>query len=241
LRGVCEMLDRMLKNNSQTPPPWLRRLYLPAYSISEAAYFAKTSPQTVSHWHYNKGKLGPVILGKDKDKPLSYLQLIEVAFVSTMREFMSLQKIRKAREYARTTFNVEFPFAQLRWKTEGTHLLINLKDIEGDSEIDKLVVCDKSGQEAWGTIMAERFTQFVYEDGLALIWHLRGIDCPVNINPRISFGAPSIKGIPTWILKGRWLAGESIEEIQEDFQIDLELIQYGLEFEGVKPESRITV
>jgi len=136
---------------------------------------------------------------------------------------------------------MEFPFAQVKWKTDGTHLLVTLRDLDGDSEIDKLVVCDKSGQEAWGSVMADRFTQFIYEDGLALVWHLRGTSCPININPRISFGAPTIKGIPTWILKGRWLAGESVEEIQEDFQIDIESIKYGLEFEGIKPESVLKV
>ncbi len=123
--------------------PWLRRLYLPAYSITEAAKYAGTSPQTVSNWHYYSGLVGPAIAGKERGKALSYFQLIEVAFVATMRkEGLSLQKIRKAREYALQIFEAEYPFAQLRWKTEGTHLTLELKDIEGDAEISQFIARD---------------------------------------------------------------------------------------------------
>ena len=222
--------------NSPQPPPWLRRLYLPAYSIREAAYYAGISPQVVANWHYYGGKVGPAIPGKEKGKRLSYFQLIEVAFVATMRkEGMTLQKIRKAREYARQTFNSEYPFAQLKWKTEGTHLLLELKDIVGDKDMERLIAADLSGQIGWKPVMAERFKQFVYENEIALIWHVRGTDFPVKIDPRIAFGAPTVKGLPTWILKGRWLAGEIIEEIQDDFQIEPEYIKYALEFEGIEP------
>lgn len=226
--------------DNNKPLPWLRRLYLPAYSVTEAAHYADTSPQTVSHWYYYGGRVGPAIPGKEKGKPLSYLQLIEMAFVATMRkEGLTLQKIRKTREYASQTFNVEYPFAQLRWKTEGTHLLLELKDIVGETDVDRLIAGDMAGQIGWKPLMAERFKQFVYEEGLALIWHVRGTECPIKIDPRISFGAPTIRGLPTWIIKGRWLAGETIQEIEEDFHIDPQSIKYAFEFEGIKTEPQL--
>jgi uncharacterized protein (DUF433 family) len=220
--------------HTKNPQAWERRLLLPAYSVVESARYAGTSPQVVARWHYYKGKVGPALPGKEKRTPLSYLQLIEVAFVSTMRKTISLQKVRKAREYAAKAFNVEFPFAQLRWKTEGTHLLLNLKDFEGDADIDNLITADKHGQEAWGTVMSERFDQFRYEGDLALIWYVRGRDCPVVIDPRISFGAPTIHGLPTWVIKGRVQAGETPEEIEDDFNISVEDIDIALQFEGTQ-------
>jgi uncharacterized protein (DUF433 family) len=147
---------------------------------------------------------------------------------------ISLQKIRKAREYASKTFGVEYPFAELQWQTEGKHLLLELKDILGDSELGKLVVADKSGQEAWKPVMAERFMQFEYEDNIALKWHLRGINNPILIDPRISFGAPTIHGLPTWTIRGRYEAGETIEEIHDDFSLDFNDIIIGLIFEGIE-------
>ena len=54
------------------------------------------------------------------------------------------------------------------------------------------------------------------------------------IDPRISFGAPMIKGVPTWVLKGRHEAGESIGDIRDDFSLTEEEVQQGLEFEGIQ-------
>jgi hypothetical protein len=105
--------------------PWRRRLYLPAYTVSSAARYAKTTPQAVAYWHYHGGSLGPVIPDKEPGKPLSYLELVEVAFVSVFRSLgVSLQRIRRAREYVAQTFNADYPFAQYRFKTEGFHVLL---------------------------------------------------------------------------------------------------------------------
>lgn len=215
------------------PPAWKRRLFLPAYSVKESVHYAEISPQVVANWHYYKGESGPALPGKEKGTPLSYLQLIEVAFVATMRKHLSLQKIRKAREYAQKVFSVEYPFAQLQWKTEGSHLLLNLHDFEGDADVNSLITADRHGQEAWGTVMSERFDQFYYEDDVAMQWYVRGKSSPVIIDPRVSFGAPTIHGLPTWVLKGRSLAGETIAEIQSDFSLEPDDIRQALNFEGI--------
>lgn len=213
--------------------PWRRRLYLPAYNISEAARYSGTSAQTITYWHYEPSKHG-VLLPKAKHKPLSYLQLVEVAFVATFRALgVSLQRIRKAREYACTTFNAEYPFTEQRWLTEGYHVLLDLRDIEGETEYNKLIFADKAGQEAWQTMVGDRFAEFDYEHGLALVWHVAGRHSPIIIDPRIAFGTPTIDGIATWIIKGRIEANEGISEIKDDFGLTEEQIKYALEFEGV--------
>ena len=55
--------------------PWRRRLYLPAYRISDAARYAGVAAQTVTHWHHGDSPLGPALPGHEKRKHLSYLQL----------------------------------------------------------------------------------------------------------------------------------------------------------------------
>lgn len=217
------------------PPPWLRRLYLPAYTVSDAARYAGTTPQTVAYWHYWGGGLGPALPGRERRRPLSYLQLVEVAFVATFRSLgVSLQRIRRAREYAAQNLNSEFPFAEYRWLTEGRHMLIDLQEIEQDAEVGRLIVADIGGQLAWQPLVGERFAQFDYEHGLALIWHVAGRASPVVIDPRMAFGAPTVRGIPTWALKGRWNAGEALDEIEEDFNLGLYEIEQALLFEGIK-------
>ncbi len=56
----------------------MRRLYLPAYQVSEAARYVGVHPSTVSSWHYRDK---PILPGRTRRRSLSYLELIEIAFV----------------------------------------------------------------------------------------------------------------------------------------------------------------
>lgn len=216
--------------------PWRRRLYLPAYAVVDAARYANTTPQTVAYWHFGGRGLGPALPGREHRRPLSYLELVEVAFVATFRALgLPLQRIRRAREYAAQTLNSEFPFGEYRWKTEGHHMLLNLWESENDIDMKKpIILGDVHGQIAWQNMVGDRFAQFEYEHDLALIWHVRGTQSPVVIDPRIAFGAPMVRGIATWVLKGRWKAGEEIEDIKEDFGLGEDEIKHGLQFEGIR-------
>src|SRR5205809_4281770 len=138
------------------PPLWRRRLYLPAYSVKEAAIYSNTKPYTVSYWHFRGGRLGPALPSRERRVPLSYLQLIEVAFVATFRRLgVPLQRIRKARDYFVKRFDVEYPFAELKLKTEGHHVLMDMLQIEPDGQLNRLIVGDKDGQLAWENLVAE--------------------------------------------------------------------------------------
>lgn len=211
--------------------PWQRRLYLPVYSVSEAARYAQTAASTVSRWHHGTGSLVPALPGKEKGEPLSYLQLVEVAFVASFRGAgVSLQRIRKSREFLREKFGSEFPFATYQFLTEGKHILVRYLD---DAEADTLVKADENGQIAWKPIMGNRFAQFEYAGGLTIQWRPFDLDSPVIIDPRVAFGSPAVRGVPTWALKGRHLSGESIEEIAEDFNLTPHEVKKALEFEGL--------
>ena len=219
--------------------PWFRRLYLPTYRLSDAARYAGTSAQTIANWHYrelpNSGF--PALPGREHGKPLSYLELIEIAVVTTFRKFnVPLGNIAKTRFYMAQMFNSEFPFAEYRFKTDGYHLLMDLAEVEPISPTDDLIVADAGGQLGWNAMMVDRLLEFDYDlqYELALQWFAAGRQSEVIIDPRVSYGAPMVKGIPTWVLKGRWIAGESIADIQEDFNLGEKDIADGLRFEGVK-------
>jgi uncharacterized protein (DUF433 family) len=172
--------------------------------------------------------------GRGKRQHLSYLELVEVAFVATFRRLgVPLQRIRRARAYAAQALGSENPFAEHKWLTEGHHAMLNLREVDDDASVGNLVVADAHGQIAWQEMVGQRFAQFDYEQDLALTWHVRGRDRLVVIDPRISFGAPTVRGIPTWVLKGRWSAGESVADIRDDFGLGEEEIVQGLTFEGI--------
>ena len=209
-------------------PKWRRRLYLPAYKVGDAARYSRISSQSVRRWC-------ELLTERRKGERLSYFELIEVAVVASFRSAgVSLQRIRKTREFAAQVLNEEHPFAHLNWKTEGRHLMVKLREIEDAAELDNLVLGDEHGQLTWADVIAERFTEFDYEEDLALRWHVGGKASGVTIDPRIRFGAPTVDGIPTWVLRGRWEAGEGIDEIEEDFGLSREVISHGLSFEGIQ-------
>jgi len=214
--------------------PWKRRLYLPTYSVTESAIYAGTTLQSIGYWNFGGGVAEPTLEGRERGRSLSYLELVEVAFVATFRRLgVSLQKIRKARDYAAKVLSSQYPFAELRWKTEGTRMILDLWQTENEGELKQVIIGDAFGREAWQGMMGDRFFEFDYEDDLALVWHLRGRKSPIVIDPRIAFGAPMIHGIATWVLRGRWQAGEGTEDIQEDFGLELTDIEQGLQFEGI--------
>lgn len=223
--------------------PWFRRLYMPAYQVSDAARYARTPLRTVTYWHYHGGSLGPALQHRTKRQPLSYLELVEVAFVATMRHLgLTLQRIRRARQYVAQTFNSEYPFAEYRFKTEGMHLLMELSEFETDLKAKGTIVADLGGQLGWEQVMVQRFLEFDYESvlsnghstNLALRWHVAGPNRPIVIDPRIAFGAPIVRGVPTWAIRGRYRAGEEILGIKEEFALEEEEVRQALEFEGEK-------
>jgi uncharacterized protein (DUF433 family) len=72
----------------------------------------------------------------------------------------------------------------------------------------------------------------------ALKWHLAGRSSLSSSTSRIVSGSPAVKSIPTWIVKGRWDAGESGSDIAEDFDLDKSDVREALKFEGVVPGGR---
>ena len=215
--------------------PWVRRLYVPAYSATEAARYASTHPSNISYWYYSASSPGPVLGGKEKGKQLSYLQLIEVAFVATfLRQGITLRRIRKAHQYLSKSFSQGYPFAHFRLKTEGRHILLDLPEDELDRDPDRIIVTDEAGQLAWPRLLAERFEEFEYEDFLAVKWHVRGQKSPVTIDPRVAFGAPSVRGIPTWVVRDSYKAGESPRDICENYRLSEEELGFALRFENIE-------
>lgn len=219
--------------------PWKRRLYLPGFRVKEAARYAGISPQTVSYWHRGREGTSATLPGRPPRAALSWMELIEVAIVAVMRQSgLSLQKIRRAREYAAQHLSSEYPFADYEFKTDGQGILLELDQVEPIGGKDKIIICDQDGQLAWKQIIKRRFETFDYQDDLVVRWHPAGRNSPILMDPRIGFGAPTVHGTPTWAIKGRYEAGETIDDIASDFEIEEPDVRIALEFEG---ENRIPI
>jgi uncharacterized protein (DUF433 family) len=212
---------------------WRRRLVLPTYQVQEAARYAHITPQTVRHWQ--KGEKGPALAPRELRKALSYMQLIEVAVVAALqKEGVALKRVRETREWLQQRLSSEFPFAEYRFKTDGKALFMDFDQIAGAKGRGKLIRPDQQGQLAWAAVIG-RLKEFDYENRHRVIrWRVGGDKSAVVIDPRVSFGAPAIRGIATWAVKGRWEAGETPEEIAEDFNLRKQDVIDALTFEGVE-------
>jgi len=207
--------------------PWLRRLTLPTYQIGEAAAYAGIAAQTVASWHKIEAEL---LKEREARSALSYYQLIEVAVVAAFRKAgVPMKNIRAAREYAQNELKSEYPFAQYRFKENAKHLYLDAQQVAGVKD-GHVLQTDQGGQLEWASIIG-RLKEFEYESDVALKWHVAGQGSPIIIDPRVSFGAPAVHGIPTWIIRGRFDAGESDSDIAEDFGLKPDEVKKALKFE----------
>ena len=214
--------------------PWRKRLYLPSYHVQEAARYARTTPKTIRNWQGEGDLVERAIAARELRLSLSYMQLIEVAVVAAFRRAgIKLRDIKAARDWLATTFKSEFPFAQFDFKRRGQELLVDYAKTARKKGKSQLISPSKGGQFVWEPMVSDLLKDFEYDKNIALKWHVIGRNEPIIIDPRVSFGAPNIRGVPTWVLKGRWEAGESVSEIADDFDLKPALVADALKFEGV--------
>jgi len=208
-------------------------LRVPNYGVSDAARFADVSGATVRNWQKLGNRPSP-LSPREKGKGLSYLQLIELAVVAAVRDAgVKLPVIRETREYMSRILKSEFPFAEYKFKTDGKELWIDFLEAGGSEGDGKLLKASGRGQLAWAEIIG-KLREFEYDKdvGLAVRWHLAGEQSAVVIDPRIQFGKPSVRGVPTWVLFERAKAGDTIEYLARDYGIPESAVADALAFEG---------
>ena len=236
----------------KTVERWMRDLYLPSYRVSEVAKYVGIHPNTVSAWHYRGN---PVLPGRTKGRFLSYLELIEVAFVAFFRRLnIDMDVIRKARDYRNFAkhddgmipngrnhsvrkIEKRYPFASLRFKAEAIRILE--REHSSNSPVKDIVQLINPDPDPWEWMDLDhveenyQFADFDYAHGIVIRWHLAGRDSQVMIDPRIAFGDPMVSGLSTWVIVGRHNAGETIPEIMADFEISESAVLDALAFEGI--------
>ena len=214
---------------------WRRRLLIPFYKVSEAAKYAKSNKDTVARWN----RLG-VLAGRKPRAELSYMQLIETAVVAAMRRAdIPLSEIKAGHDYFARMLEVEFPFASYSFKADAKRIVLDYKEIEPDTKLGKLLYSD--GQLGWKDLVEPLLKEFEYhEDGLAIKWHVAGLKSKVIIDPQVSFGAPNVSGAATWILRDRYVGGESVVDIADDFDLSESEVLDALYFEGLEPDMERT-
>lgn len=202
---------------------------LPTYSISEATHYLRIPRSTLHAWVAGQAYqtsagtrlFRPVIALPDKRAGLlSFINLVEAHVLDAIRRQhqIPLQKVRKAVLYLSERLGSAHPLAEQRFETDGVDLFIR--------RYGELVNISQSGQLAMRRIL-EAYLRRVEWDPAGVVARLypftrkRALDEPkvVVIDPRISFGRPVLvgSGIPTALIAERYKAGESIDQLADDY------------------------
>jgi uncharacterized protein (DUF433 family) len=202
---------------------------IPAYSIPEAAHYLLIPPATLRSWVRGRRypvKAGqkffkPVILLPNPSKPqLSFINLVEAHVLDAIRRQheIPLEKVRQALAYLRKNLNSRHPLADQRMETDGRDLFVQI--------FGQLVNISQEGQLAIRDLLGahlERIERDLHGAALRLYPFTRKREAHepkyIVMDPRVSFGRPVLAGtgIPTSVIADRYKAGESVDQLAEDY------------------------
>lgn len=211
----------------------------PAYTVSEVAHYLTLPPATVRYWAVGRGGSAPLIDVPRRDPTLlSFLNLTELHVLAAIRRKhqVKMRSIRSAIEYlarnAQGAQDKSHPLISRQLETDGLDLFIE--------RYGKLINIGKSGQTAMRRIIAGALRRIDRDPSgvpIKLYPFTRNeVDEPpamVVIDPEVSAGRPVIAGtgLATQLLAERYKAGESINDLANDYERGTEEIEEAIRCE----------
>lgn len=209
---------------------------LPSYGTVEAAHYLRIPPTTIRCWtsgRYYPSKAGrqfsrPIIhLPDPESKLLSFMNLVEVHVLDAIRREheITLEKVRIAVRYLSKHFPSRHPLADREFETDGLSLFIK--------KFGQLINISQDGQLAMQEVLQahlRRIERDVAGIPVKLYPFTRKRDLQglkeepkaVVIDPQVSFGRPVLAGtgIATAVVAERYKAGESVDDLTDDYGLE---------------------
>jgi uncharacterized protein (DUF433 family) len=201
---------------------------IPTYSAAEVARYLRVPASTVRSWVFGcrsrdgKEQFKPVITLPDpQSRLLSFTNLIEGHVLKAIRRGYNVRmdKVRLAIETLESDHQLQHPLAEAVLHTDGQNLFIHeLGNYVNVSQADQLqmqevLMAHIQRIEIDAKGLASKLYPLIrlYDDLVQPKW--------IVIDPHISFGRPVLAdtGIPVGVVVGRYSAGESIDDLAEDF------------------------
>lgn len=214
------------------------------YSYSDAARIIGITPGKLRRWvrdydyyiHAHRRDQRPLVVRyfDPHDRVLSFLELIELLFVSLFRqEGLSLKTIRQAAETASRWFSTDYPFAIKQFNTDGRHIFATLAD---EATSDEIMAELSKGQFAFPMVIEPFLRKIDYRaDNLAQAFWPLGRQERVVIDPDRSFGKPidAETGVPTSALYSAFLAEgpDSIPRVARWYEVPEAAVEGAITFE----------
>jgi len=200
----------------------------PAYSLTEASRYLLIPPATLRSWVAGRRYptdsgpkfFRPIIqLPRDLRAGLSFVNLVEAHVLDAIRRH---HQVPLSKSDTRSTTSVSIFLLSIRWLSKGSKLT-------GSTYLSKfgqLINVTQNGQIALREVLKAHLHRVGHDSaGIAVrlypFTRKRDLREPkvVVIDPHISYGRPILvgTGIPTAVVAERYKAGESIDELAEDY------------------------
>jgi hypothetical protein len=218
----------------------------PRYSIPEAASFIARPASTIRRWTLgNVRKTDRGITRRDEPLirpdgaaadsiPLSFLNLLELRFLSTYRSRVPLQSIRRALDFAGSQLGVDRPLLSLDFKVRGKSLFLEFATGGDDAY---LLNASEQGQLAWPAALDEFIEEVDYDENerSAFRWWPLGRAEPVIVDTLLNGGLPStaFAGVRTNAIVVHRREGLDVAEIGYDVGASEDEVRAALRFERV--------
>lgn len=235
---------------------------LPLYGLHEAARYLKVSVATLTSWV--KGRNYPLkdgtkrfwqpvikLPGPDYSR-LSFLNLVEVHVLLGIRRIHNIQfqKVRESIQYleAANPKRKNILATEEFWTDKFDLFIENAGGLICTSQHGQTVIKEVVKQYLHRIERQFESPLRLYPFSTEIVLGTEGSSRPdvlakqpkfIVIDPLISFGRPTIAntGIPTNVIAGRFLAGQSPKALAHEYGINEEQVEEALSYEGKLPRA----
>jgi uncharacterized protein (DUF433 family) len=202
------------------------------YLVPEAARLVGVRSPRLRRWMLGAGNEAPVLPTPpeifDGQPALDFADLVSALFIQAFREQgVTLQHIRRVAAKAANELNDPRPFCLKHFTTDG-HRIYRWID---DDKAARALVDVVTGQYVIRPVYEPLLRSIDFGINRAERWHPLGQGHLVVIDPGLSFGAPTVRGIPTRVLYGPVQAGDSTAVVARWFKVAEAEVLAACEFE----------
>jgi len=203
-----------------------------AYTITEAARYLRLPTATLRSWvlgrHYpvsdGSGRFRPLIQPAARKLPrLSFSNLVEAHVLRSLRteHGVSVKALRITLAYAERELGIDRLLLRKELRTEAGKVFLK--------RYGELIELSASGQLAMQRVLEEHLKRVEWDSSRYPVrlypFLFAGAvteDRPIVIDARIAFGRPVVarKGISTWAIAERLDAGELVQDVAADYDLD---------------------
>lgn len=215
------------------------------YSVAEAARLVGMYPSTLATWAHGyerqpinrpSVKQGPVITALDSlagdSRSIPFIGLVEASVVQAFRQTgLPMQRIRRALEVLTEQDELTHALASRQLYSDGAEVLYDYARTSDDKQLGLLTIV-QSGQRVFHDVIVQYLQRISFEDTWASELILPVTQRPLlRVVPTIESGDPIFVhgGAPLSAVRTRFLAGEPIKSIAQDYGVPSDEIEEAID------------